>query len=94
MNTEILEIANKLSQENPSNAVGVGLVAVGAGASLIGVMGIGVGQGYAAGKAVEAVAKNPEAEKSIVKLLIIGCAIAETSSIYCLIVAILLLFVF
>ncbi|WP_033160982.1 ATP synthase F0 subunit C [[Mycoplasma] collis] len=95
MNTEIVELASKLTENSTTNSpLGFGLVAVGAGMSMIGAIGVGAGQGYATGKAVEAVAKNPEAEKKILKLLIIGSAIAETSSIYCIIVSILLLFVF
>jgi len=66
---------------------------IGAGLAMIGVIGTGVGQGYAAGKASEAVARNPEAQSKILTTMIVGCAIAETSSIYALIVAILLIFV-
>lgn len=66
---------------------------IGAGVAAVGVIGTAVGQGYACGKAVEAVARNPEAESKIRTTLIIGDAIAETSAIYALIIAILLVFV-
>ncbi|MDR2822999.1 MAG: ATP synthase F0 subunit C [Mycoplasmataceae bacterium] len=66
---------------------------IGAGVSMVGAMGAGVGQGFAAGKASEAVARNPEAESKIRTMMIVGCAIAETSAIYSLIVSILLIFV-
>lgn len=66
---------------------------IGAGLAMIGCIGVGAGQGYAAGKAAEAVARNPEAESKIRTLMIVGCAIAETTSIYAVIVAILLIFV-
>jgi F-type H+-transporting ATPase subunit c len=66
---------------------------IGAGVAMVGVMGTGIGQGYAAGKACEAVARNPEVESRIRTMMIVGCAIAETAAIYALIVAILLLFV-
>jgi F-type H+-transporting ATPase subunit c len=66
---------------------------IGAGLSMVGVLGTGIGQGYAAGKACEAVARNPEVESKIRTMMIVGCAIAETAAIYSLIVAILLLFV-
>lgn len=66
---------------------------IGAGIAMIGAIGAGVGQGYAAGKASEAVARNPEAESKIRTMMIVGCAITETSAIYSLIVAILLIFV-
>lgn len=71
-----------------------GLVAVGAGLAIMGVLGTGVGQGYASGKAAEAVGRNPEAEAAIRKMLILGLAITESCSIYALVVAILLIFVF
>ena len=66
---------------------------IGAGIAMIGAIGTGIGQGYAAGKASEAVARNPEAESKIRTMMIVGCAIAETSAIYWLIIAILLVFV-
>lgn len=71
-----------------------GLVAVGAGLAAIGVIGTGVGQGYATGKAADAVGRNPEAEAAIRKMLILGLAITESASIYALVIAILLIFVF
>ncbi|MBP5256824.1 MAG: ATP synthase F0 subunit C [Mycoplasma sp.] len=66
---------------------------IGAGLAMLGALGTGIGQGYAAGKAAEAVARNPEAESKIRTMMIVGCAIAETAAIYSLIVAILLIFV-
>ncbi|MGZ9755644.1 ATP synthase F0 subunit C [Mycoplasma sp. 394] len=74
--------------------IGLGLVAVGAGLAAIGVLGTGVGQGYAAGKAAEAVGRNPEAESKIRTMLIIGVGIAETAAIYAFVTAIIILFVF
>lgn len=71
-----------------------GLVAIGAGLAAIGTVGTGFGQGYAAGKAVEAVGRNPEAEAAIRKMLIMGLAITESAAIYALVIAILLIFVF
>lgn len=66
---------------------------IGAGLAMVGMTGVGAGQGYAAGKASEAVARNPEVESKIRTMMIVGCAIAETCAIYSLIIAILLLFV-
>ncbi|BDV03400.1 MAG: hypothetical protein HPPSJP_1210 [Candidatus Hepatoplasma scabrum] len=70
-----------------------GLAYLGAGVASIGFLGAGAGQGYAAGKASEAVGRNPEAEGKIRNMMIIGAAIAESSSLYALVVAILLIFV-
>lgn len=71
-----------------------GLVAVGAGIAIMGVVGTGLGQGYATGKAVEAVGRNPEAEAKIRKMLIMGLAITESAAIYAFVIAILLVFVY
>ena len=66
---------------------------IGAGVAVLGGLGTGLSQGFAAGKAAEAVGRNPEAESKIRTTLIVGCAIAETSAIYGLIIGILLIFV-
>lgn len=81
-------------QEAAGIALGKGLVALGAGLAMLGATGVGVGQGIAAGRAAEAVGRNPEAESKIRSMLIIGMGIAESAAIYSLIVSILLLFVF
>ena len=74
--------------------IGRGLIAVGAGLAVMTGMMTGAGQGYAAGKAVEAVGRNPEAEGKIRSMLILGAAIAETCAIYGMLIAFLLIFVF
>lgn len=74
-------------------AVYRGLLAVGAGLSCTGLLGAGIGQGYAAGKAAEAVGRNPEAEGRIRNMMIVGAAIAESSALYALVIAIMCLFV-
>ncbi|MBP6062550.1 MAG: ATP synthase F0 subunit C [Fusobacteriaceae bacterium] len=66
--------------------------AVGAGIGLIAGVGPGVGQGYAAGKAVEAVARQPEAKGNIISTMVLGQAIAESTGIYSLVVALILLY--
>ena len=71
-----------------------GLVAISAGLAIMTGMMTGAGQGFAAGKAVEAVSKNPEAEGKIRTMLILGCALAETCAIYGMLIAFLLMFVF
>lgn len=56
-------------------------------------MATALGQGYAAGKAVEAVGRQPEAVNEIRSTLLLGDALAETTGIYGLVVAIILIFV-
>ena len=65
---------------------------LGAGVAMIGGIGAGVGQGFATGKAVEAVSRQPEAKQDILQDLFIGCAIAESTGIYSLVIAFLLIF--
>ena len=67
--------------------------AVGAGLALIAGIGPGIGEGYAVGKACEAIGRQPEAKGAVTSTMIMGCAIAETTGIYALVIAILLIFV-
>lgn len=66
---------------------------LGAGLAMIAGIGPGVGQGYAAGKAVEAVARQPEARGDIYVTMLLGQAVAESTGIYSLVIAIVLIFV-
>ena len=66
---------------------------IGAGCAMLGATGVGIGQGYTAGEAVEGLARNPKMESKIRMMMLIGAAIAESSAIYALIIAILLIFV-
>lgn len=66
--------------------------AIGAGLAMIAGIGPGIGQGYAAGKGAEAVGRQPEAQSDVVRTMLLGAAVAETTGIYGLIVAIILLF--
>ena len=66
--------------------------AIGAGLAMIAGIGPGIGQGYAAGKGAEAVGNNRAAKKNIVQVMLIGAAVAETSGILSLVVAVILIF--
>jgi F-type H+-transporting ATPase subunit c len=70
----------------------LGMSAIGAAFAMIAAIGIGIGQGFAAGKAVEAVARQPEAQGDILKTMLVGQAVAETTGIFAFIVSIVLLF--
>lgn len=67
--------------------------AIGAGLACIAGIGPGVGQGYAAGQAAAAVGRNPGAKGQITSTMLLGQAVAETTGLYGLAVAIILLFV-
>ena len=62
--------------------VGYGLAAIGPG----------IGIGIATGKSSEAIARQPEQSGKITRNLILGCALAESTAIYGLLIAILLIF--
>lgn len=69
------------------------LLAIGAGVAVLGALGAGVGIGVATGKAAEAIARQPEAAGKINSTLIIGCALAEATAIYCFVVALMIIVV-
>ncbi|MDE6182109.1 MAG: ATP synthase F0 subunit C [Eubacteriales bacterium] len=73
-------------------AIVLGCSAIGAGTAMIAGIGAGIGQGYAAGKAAEAVGRQPEARGTIMSTMLVGAAVAETTGIYGLVIAFLLLF--
>ena len=66
--------------------------AIGAGLAVITGIGAGIGQGFAAGKAAEAVGNQPEAKGDITQTMLLGVAVAESTGIYGLVIAIILLF--
>ena len=67
--------------------------AIGAGLAVIAGIGPGAGQGIAAGFAASAVGKNPGAKSDITSTMLLGQAVAETTGLYGLLIAFLLLFV-
>ena len=66
--------------------------AIGAGLAMIAGIGPGVGQGIAAGHGASAVGRNPGAKSDVTSTMILGQAIAETTGLYGLVVALILLF--
>lgn len=75
------------------NSFILGCSAIGAGLACIAGIGPGVGQGIAAGFGASAVGRNPGARGSIMSTMLLGQAVAETTGLYGLVVALLLLFV-
>ncbi len=68
-----------------------GCSAIGAGLALIAGIGPGVGQGIAAGHAAAAVGRNPGAKSDIMSTMLLGQAVAESTGLYGLLVAMLLM---
>ena len=66
--------------------------AIGAGLAVIAGIGAGIGQGIA-GHGAAAVGRNPGARGQIMSTMLLGQAVAETTGLYGLVVALLLLFV-
>ena len=73
-------------------AIGIilGCCALGAGIAMIAGIGPGIGEGSAVAKACEAIGRQPESKSAVTSTLIMGCAIAETTGIYALVIDILL----
>ena len=71
-----------------------GLALLGAGICMgLGAIGPGIGEGFVAGKACEAMGRKPEEAGILTRTMIIGQAISESTGVYALVIALLLLFV-
>lgn len=58
----------------------------------LGAMGVGLGIGIASSKAMEGIARQPDAEPKIARNLLISIVFMEAVAIYCLVVSLILLF--
>ena len=67
------------------------IIAIGAGLAVLAGAGAGIGIGIATSKATEAVARQPEAESKITKILLLGGALAEATAIYGFVIALLII---
>ncbi len=99
---EILKSLSKkifltIRRETFMNISGTDLIkacsAIGAGLAVIAGIGPGIGQGIAAGHGASAVGRNPGAQGQIMSTMLLGQAVAETTGLYGLVIALLLLFV-
>ena len=76
-----------------ANAIATAGQAIGAGLCMgIGAIGPAIGEGNAVGKALEGMARQPEAAGNLRTNMILGCAITETTGIYSLLISFLILF--
>ena len=66
--------------------------AIGAAIAVLTGIGAGIGIGIATGKAMDAIARQPEAESKISKSLLLGCALAEATAIYGFVIGLLIIF--
>ena len=58
----------------------------------IGSIGPALGQGRAVAQALESIARQPDASGTITRTLFVGLAMVESTAIYCLVVALILIF--
>ncbi len=67
---------------------------LGAGIAMgLGAIGPGIGEGFAAGKACEGISRNPNEAGLLTRTMLVGQAVTESTGIYALVVALLLIFV-
>jgi len=68
---------------------------LGAGIAMgFGAIGPGIGEGFAAGKACEGIAKEPKNSGLVTRTMLVGQAVSESTGIYSLVIALLLMFTF
>jgi F-type H+-transporting ATPase subunit c len=100
--TTILTLMNTAMAQAPEAAAtgitGAALMKAGAliGAGIcmgFGAIGPGIGEGFAAGKACEAIGRAPQEAGLLTRTMLIGQAVSESTGIYSLVVALLMLFV-
>jgi len=71
-----------------------GMAFLGAGVAMgLGAIGPGIGEGFVAGKACEAIGKRPDEAGLITRTMLVGQAVSESTGIYSLVIALLLIFV-
>lgn len=76
-----------------NEAIIIAAKAIGAAICMgVGAIGPALGEGNAVGKALEGMARQPEAAGDLRTNMILGCAITETTGIYSLVIALLILF--
>lgn len=68
-----------------------GMVALGAAIAALTGIGGGLGIGFATGKAMEAISRQPEASGKIQTNLLLGCALAEGTAIFGFVIALLII---
>jgi len=75
------------------NAIIEAAKAIGAALCMgLGAIGPAIGEGNAVGKALEGMARQPETSGTLRTNMILGCAITESTGIYSLVIALLILF--
>ena len=66
---------------------------IGAGLAMFGAIGPGLGIGLLVNGAMHGMSRNPDASGTLLTSMILGIAFAEAIAIYCLVVALCILFI-
>ena len=76
-----------------AEAIMVAGKALGAGLCMgVGAIGPAIGEGNAVSKTLEGMARQPESAGTLRSTMIMGCAVTETTGIYALLIAFMILF--
>ena len=73
--------------------IGVASIVVSGLTIAVGSIGPAIGEGIALARALAAIAQQPDEAGTISRTLFIGLAMVESTAIYCLVVALILIFV-
>ena len=76
----------------PDDMIRIASIVCAAVAVSFGAIGPGLAEGRAVAAAMDAIARQPEAAGTLSRTLFVGLAMIETMAIYCLVVALLLLY--
>lgn len=74
------------------NWIGIASILAAAIAVSFGAIGPALAEGRAVAAAMDAIARQPESANTLSRTLFVGLAMIETMAIYCLVVALLVLF--
>ena len=69
------------------------LTIIGASFCMLACISAGIGMAFATSKAVDAVARQPEAASKINSIFLLGLALTESTAVYGLLTALIMLFV-
>ena len=75
-----------------SRSIVIAASALGAGIAMIAGIGPGIGQGIAVSRALEAIGRQPECKGDVTSTMLLGCAVAESTGIYALVIALILIY--
>lgn len=79
--------------ENMAEAIVRAGALLGAGLAMgLGAIGPGIGEGFAAGKACEGISRRPDQAGLLTRTMLIGQAVSESTGIYSLVIALILIF--